>query len=484
MSADDVVVGVDIGTTSTKVLVVGADGTEVAEHRVPTSWTERAGWSETTAEALVAATLTAVAGALTAAADLLGHAPQVAGIGVCGMGESGVLLGPDGSVRAPVVAWFDPRGGAELAGLPAEVREAYPATTGLPVSPLSTLAKLLWLRGHGVRLDGGTCWLNVPEYVAHRLGAERAGEPSLASRTGLLDQADRTPWVPALAALGAGPDLLPELLPAGTPLGVAHGQGLPRGLAGAVVVVAGHDHPTAAFGAGAWGPEDLFDSCGTAESVLRVVSRPLTGGQRAGLVGAGLTVGAHVLQDRSVVAGPTRGGIVLRRVLGMLGATEGPARDALDASWVPVAAAGARGVTVSGAGMTDEEVVVRAVGDEITPADVWAAALEHVSTTVGALVASVDERVGPRRAVVAAGGWTRLASVRAQKRLSLPDVTFSPRQQAGAFGAATFAAWAAAGRRGSAADFAADFAAGSTPDAASPHHTDRHHLAPTQGALA
>ena len=483
MSAGEVVLGVDIGTTSTKVLVVDAHGTEVAEHRVPTTWTTRSGWSETSAEALLAATLTAVDGALAAAAVSLGHHPQVAGLGVCGMGESGVLLGDDGSVRAPVLAWFDPRGTDELASLPAEVRDAYAATTGLPVSPLSTLAKLLWLREQGVRLEQG-CWLNVPEYVAHRLGAERASEPSLASRTGLLDQSAGTPWLAALDALGAGSDLLPPSLPAGTSLGRAAGE-LPRGLAGAVLVVAGHDHPAASFGAGAWGQEDLFDSCGTAESVLRVVSRPLTGEQRGALVSRGLTAGAHVLEDRQVVAGPTKSGIVLRRVLAMLGATDAAARDALDSSW----AAGRRdaGVTVAGATMADEEVVVRAVGDDIAPADVWAAALAHVSATVAALVQSIDAEVGPRRAVVAAGGWTRMASVRAQKLLTLPDVTFSPRQQAGAFGAATFAAWAAAGRSGTAVDFAAGF----VPDAAQPSAestpagtTRRHHTAPTQGAFA
>lgn len=473
MSAGDVVLGVDIGTTSTKVLVVAGDGTEVAEHRVPTRWTERSGWAEASAESLVAATLAAVEGALDAAAHVLGRTPEVAGLGVCGMGESGVLLGGDGAVRAPVVAWFDPRGADELAALPVEVREAYAATTGLPVSPLSTLAKLLWLRDHGVRLDAG-CWLNVPEYVAHRLGAERSAEPSLASRTGLLDQATGTPWPAALEALGAGPDLLPPLLPAGTDLGRARGD-LPRGLAGATVVVAGHDHPAASFGAGAWGPEDLFDSCGTAESVLRVVSRPLAGEQRAALVASGLTAGSHVLEDRQVVAGPTRGGIVLRRVLAMLGAADGAARDALDAAWV--AGAGGAGVTVSGAAMTDDEVVVRVVGDDITPADVWAAALVHVGDTVGALVDAVDAQVGPRRAVVAAGGWTRMASVRGQKVLTLPDVTFSPRRQAGALGAATFAAWAAAGRHGTAVDFAAGF----LPDAAQPRTP---HTAPTQGALA
>jgi sugar (pentulose or hexulose) kinase len=416
-----------------------------------------------------------VAGALDLASRQLGHRPQVAGIGVCGMGECGVLVGPDGRVLAPVIAWHDPRGADELAAMPTGVVSAFPGTTGLPVSSLATAAKLLWLRGAGVTAGPGTCWLNVPEYVAHRLGAERATEPSLAARTGLLDQSTGEPWAPTLDAVGAHPDLLPPVRAAGTSLGRARGGDLPLGLAGAVVVVAGHDHPVASFGAGAWGPEDLFDSCGTAESVIRVVSRPLSDEQRARLVGLGLTAGNHVLEDRWIVSGPTRGGIVLGRTLAMLGVDDEVSRARLDDRWTP--SRSRDGVEVSGAAMTDEDVVVRLRGDAADPDAVWAAALAHTSDAVAALAAAIDQQVGTRRGVVAAGGWTRMSSVRADKARALPDVSFSPRQQPGAFGAATFAAWAADGRHGTAVEFAASF----VPAAAQPSQTP---AVPSQGALA
>lgn len=495
MSAD-VVVGLDIGTTSTKALVVGADGTEVADRRVRTHWTRSAGWSETTADALYEGSVAAVTAALQAAERVLGHAPAVVGIGICGMGESGVLLAPDGTSTAPVIAWFDPRGTAEMAALPQQERDAFAGTTGLPVSALSTLAKLLWLRGHGVLTGPGTCWLNVPEYVAHRLGAERASEPSLASRTGLLEQATTAPWTAALDLLDARADLLPPLRRAGTALGAVAGPDLPPGLAGAAVVVAGHDHPVASFGAGAWGPDDLFDSCGTAESVLRIVARPLSDSQRAALVELGLTAGHHVLSDRWVVAGPTRGGIVLGRVLAMLGCTDGAARERLDAAWLPAQdptrdpARGVGRVVVEGAGMGCDQVVVRTDADDVGPDDVWAAALVHVSDTVATLAGSIDEQVGStRRRVVAAGGWTRMASVRGQKLRALPDVTFSPRSQPGAFGAATLAAWAASGEQCTPVQFAGGFVGGSARAAdvsadAAPTSSPMPHLAATQGAPA
>jgi ribulose kinase len=51
--------------------------------------------------------------------------------------------------------------------------------------------------------------------------------------------------------------------------------------------------------------------------------------------------------------------------------------------------------------------------------------------------------IGPAGAVVAAGGWTRMKSVRLSKAASMPNVRFSNRAQAGAFGATMFAAHAA-----------------------------------------
>jgi sugar (pentulose or hexulose) kinase len=231
----------------------------------------------------------------------------------------------------------------------------------------------------------------------------------------------------------------------------------------------------ASVGAGAWEDDDLFDSFGTAESVLRSVSSPLTGEQRVRLVALGLTAGSHVLEGRWVVSGPTRAGIVLRRVLDALGCADPAGRDRLDAAWHSARdrsdggpsdrgpsgtdpAIGAPPAVVAGADMTDTDVTLRLVADPVGPDAVWAAALDHTSAAVAALAERIDAEVGARRRrVVAAGGWTRMASVRAAKALALPDVSFSPRRQAGAYGAATFAAWASTGRHGSASDFARRF---------------------------
>jgi len=65
-----------------------------------------------------------------------------------------------------------------------------------------------------------------------------------------------------------------------------------------------------------------------------------------------------------------------------------------------------------------------------------------------------------------AGGWTRMRSVRAAKQRALPAVTFCDREQVGAFGAALFAAHAAALAEVPAFEFDLDAPLSPSPSAA------------------
>jgi hypothetical protein len=54
-------------------------------------------------------------------------------------------------------------------------------------------------------------------------------------------------------------------------------------LRGAILTVAGHDHPVASLAAGALSSGALFDSCGTAEALVRVTERAITPDERVAL---------------------------------------------------------------------------------------------------------------------------------------------------------------------------------------------------------
>jgi sugar (pentulose or hexulose) kinase len=429
-------VGVDVGSTWVKALAIAPTGEHLATARRPTPWhTLPGGGTQTTAAELSRS----VSGLLVELdAELSGR--PVASIGISGMAESGVLLDADGNEAAPVPAWFDPRGGDLFQTQPGDLRAAFPAATGLPVSSLATFAKLLDLRSRGLDL-GGLTWLNVPEYVAHVLGAERYGEVSLVARTGLLDQGTAQPWDPALAALGVDASLLPPLRAAGSTWGRA--SRVPASMADAVLTVAGHDHLVASVGAGVVHPHQLYDSIGTAEALVRVLAEPLPPERRAVLAAAGVNVVRHLLPGRFTMLAGLRTGLVLRRVLNLVGVHDEAGRDALDAAVLALPSATDPALVVSGADNTVSSMTVRVDTDDVSPAALFAAALDHATDVLTGVVALIDAEAGPATETVVAGGWSRMASVRRARETALRGVVFSSRDEDTAHGAALIGAFAA-----------------------------------------
>jgi sugar (pentulose or hexulose) kinase len=435
VSGQELLVGIDVGTTLCKAAVVrAADGAEVAHGTARTPWTEVPTGAELAPERLLEAALAATAAALEQA-----PAGPVAGVGVTSMAETGVLLDRAGRPVAPAIAWHDARGEAEAARLGAALgADRFSARTGLPLRPLWSVAKYAWLKANHPAVADAVRWLGVAEWVVHGLGGEQVAELSLASRTGLLDLERRAWWDEAVAWAGAPPGLLADLVQAGSPAGRAGGDRLPR-LAGAALTVAGHDHLSASVGAGATRPGDLFDSCGTAEALIRAVPPPVAPADVRRLVAAQVTVGWHVLPGRHALLGASRAGLALRRFLALLGVDD-RARPALDdqAAAVPP---GSRGLAVRD--VFGDRSTLEGIGGDPSPALVWRAALEAVAERAVELRAHIESVAGPSRRLVLAGGWSNNPAARSVKRAMLGPFDRPPVAQAGARGAALLAGIAA-----------------------------------------
>ena len=441
MTMHQLVLGIDVGTTTTKATAFDLDGVVIGTASAPTRWdVGDFGQVQTDADRLADDAI-AVLEAAVAACDGVW---VVAGIGITGMAETGVLVDERGRPFMPAMAWYDERGKAELAALTDDFRAEFSAVTGLACKAECSFSKLLWRAAQGETIPAGSTWLNALEYVAFRLTGIMATEPSLASRTGLLDQATVGAWEGALARLGATPTLLPQLVPAGTAIGYVH-EAAPRALRGAAVTVAGHDHLVGAVGAGAAGPSDLYDSCGTADVILRGVPRTLTNEERATLVGRGLSAGRHVIPDSTAILGATRSGLVLGRVLSMLGAHDREARRAIANAWSPGHEVSVVGVSEPPAWANEVTIALR---DDASPADVWAAAMQYVLGATSTLVHAVDDIAGPYAKAVAAGGWAQLDGVLAGKTSIMPGLTRSSAVEPGTRGAALFAAAATGSAQG------------------------------------
>jgi sugar (pentulose or hexulose) kinase len=435
----DAVVGIDLGTTMSKALLRRPTGEQLALVETRTPWmTTQDGGTETPAERFVELAVDLLRRGYERASA--GGAVRVSAVAIAGLAESGVLLDASGRALTPVVAWFDRRGSQQVDAISLRNKgfgAEFVRRTGLPWDCQASVAKLLWFVDGGLELGPAHRWLSMPEYVVHRFGGELVHEPSLASRTGLLDQSTGSPWADGAVELGLPPTLLPPRQPHGASVAKLRHAGLPDGLQGAELLVGGHDHPVAAIGVGAIGPDELFNSTGTADVVVRSLPGTLTDEQREHLVGQGISVGMHALPDTSALIGGVRGGLLLRRVLGLLGVTTAAQRDALDRAALAVGALPA-GLDVSGAGPTGDDVVLR-VRDDADPATVWAAATRYTARETRGLLNLIDSVAGPHTRAVASGGWTRMASVRAAKSAVIDDLTFSELSEPVVAGAALLA---------------------------------------------
>ena len=252
--------GIDIGSSRTKAVLIDRAGREVASAAVATPFATRDGRVEMDVDVL-GYCLRAVL------ADLGDLRRQIGAVGLAGMAESGAPL--DGARRplAPIIAWHDSRGQEAVDTLDRAFGPALPLRIGQRVRTVLTVCKLGWLLDHGV--DGMVRWLGVPELALQALTRAEATEFSLAARTGCYDVAART-WISEVPeALGFSVEVFPPVLPAGAVMGriTADGRDWSGVPAGVPVTIAGHDHLAGMAGAGV-GPRDAANSVGTAETVV------------------------------------------------------------------------------------------------------------------------------------------------------------------------------------------------------------------------
>ncbi len=433
-------IGIDVGTTRVKAVVHTVDGAPLGAASVATPWQRDREGTELDAQTLARA-VREVAGAAAerglaqARTAGRGSTARIAGIGVTGMGEAGVLTGPDAAALAPIRAWHDQRGDAARIGR--ELGEsAFRCTVGMPLDAQPSLAKILGLQVTHPKTVAAQRFYSVPEWAVRCLGGDPGSEFSLASRTGLLDVVTGRPWAAAAALVGG--QLLGPLTLAGTPAGVAGGDQVPAVLHGAVLTVAGHDHQTAALAAGAVRDGVLFDSVGTAEALLRFSAAPATAEMVGSLAAQRITMGLTVLPGYYCALAGMPMGLGLERVSTVLGADTPQLRAVLGQAAVELD----RLPETAGVEIVGDSVLVR-LDDELTGAQLWARAVHDLVGRADDAVARLRGAVGNEREVLVTGGWLANPAVLAAKRRQFPDLVRSDLAEAGAAGAARLAGQAA-----------------------------------------
>ncbi|MEQ8535412.1 MAG: gluconokinase, partial [Imperialibacter sp.] len=206
-------VGLDIGTTSTKAVAFGIDGRQlkVVNNNYPLI-SPQEGWFEQAPGQIVRASETA----LKTLIEQLGEEPLAVSISSAMHGL--MLIGKNGEPITNLIIWADNRSDKEARQLKAsDEGSAIYFASGTPIHPMSPLCKLLWLQKNRPDLmQRAEKFVSIKEYIIHRWTGEYLLDQSLASATGLYNN-ESTKWNDlALRVAGINEGQLPEVVPTTT----------------------------------------------------------------------------------------------------------------------------------------------------------------------------------------------------------------------------------------------------------------------------
>jgi len=271
-----IALGIDIGTTHTKVLALDIElGRTLAIEAAPAP-VRRDADGDLRRPAKVLETVVEL---LTRVVVRLDDASSIVALSAASVGEEVVLLDARQQPVGDTIAWYDPRGFEQAEAYLDGPGRDMALTRRWPPDATFSLFQLMWLREHRAdAYDAASSWTDLGDYVLCGLGGEPVMDWTHASRAGAFDLVKRAWDHDSIKA--AGLDIaFPRLVASGTVVGsvspeVAQRTGLPGDVS---IVSGGHDHLCAAYGAGVRSSSELFLSAGTSEAHLALVDVPMTG---------------------------------------------------------------------------------------------------------------------------------------------------------------------------------------------------------------
>lgn len=256
--------GIDLGTSEVKVLLLADDHQVLAQTGAPLGvsrphplWSEQdpADWWQATCTALDKLANTAGPDAMS----------QVGGIGLSGQMHGAVALDGQRQVLRPAILWNDGRSAAECKALTDSLPQLADIAGNLAM-PGFTAPKLLWLHRHEPATFEKTATVLLPkDWLRLQLTDELVSEMSDAAGTLWLDVGQRRWSKELLGACGLTVEHMPRLVEGSEVSGYLRGDLASRwGLSERLVVAGGAgDNAASAVGIGAARPGSGFISLGT-----------------------------------------------------------------------------------------------------------------------------------------------------------------------------------------------------------------------------
>ena len=188
------VLGIDIGTTGAKALLLSENGGIVASQNAEYPLlTPEPNWAEQNPEDWWEATVSAIRSCLEQARTAHGGNVEVQAIGLSGQMHSSVFLDGDGEVLRPAILWCDQRTESQCQEIVDIVGfDRLIANTSNRALAGFTVPKILWLRQNEPEVSARVYKVLLPkDYIRYKLTGVFATDVSDASGTLLFDVANR-----------------------------------------------------------------------------------------------------------------------------------------------------------------------------------------------------------------------------------------------------------------------------------------------------
>jgi gluconokinase len=318
MSHPRYVIGIDIGTGSTKAVLFTPQGQAVCRHTVPyTLHRPTPATAEQDPIEIFSAVITTVKKVMTKSQI---EPTQLVCLSFSAAMHSLIAVDGDGNLLSQSITWADNRS-AKWAGYIKQHQQGHEIylRTGTPIHPMSPLVKLVWLRNEHPELFERTAkFISIKEYIFYRFFQQYIVDYSIASATGLLNLQQLDWDKQALELAGITKAQLSELVPTTHPLkpiqpDLAQEMGISPDTP---TVIGANDGVLSNLGVGAISPEIVAVTVGTSGAVRTMVDQPITDPQER--------LFCYILTEKQWTVGGAvnNGGIALRWVRDQLTDTE------------------------------------------------------------------------------------------------------------------------------------------------------------------
>ncbi|GHU63277.1 xylulokinase [Clostridia bacterium] len=268
----DLLMGVDLGSTTVKAVIYKPTGEPVAEASVKLPLTrgdkEHPTWCYWMPDDVWGSVKTVVKKAV----GDLPSGNRVKALAVTGFGMDGLPINKAGKELYPFISWHCPRTLEQLEWARTRIRDEdmFDETLKRPM-PIDTIYRILWIKKHKPEIYENTYkWLLIEDYVNFKFSGEIASDFSMSSTVSAMRQ-DTHSWSEKILSLF---DIPRDILPIPRQSNTVLGKVLPSVCAETeldsetLVILGGHDYICSAFASGILSGEDILDINGTWEMLV------------------------------------------------------------------------------------------------------------------------------------------------------------------------------------------------------------------------